>query len=217
MKRKFTRGISSSLLMLALPLVSMTVYASILTVQLTDAQQKPLPYAVLELVNPAYPAQQPATGQVIQQKLMFQPYVSVVQQGALVDFPNLDKTRHHVYSFSEAKQFELRLYAGKPEAPVQFDQPGIVTLGCNIHDSMLAYLYISGSRYAAVSNENGIVTFTDLPEGQFDIKIWHPWQHQPIAMQKIDVATQPLTLNIRLDIEPQPLPEPVKRGFNSDY
>ncbi|WP_241697940.1 methylamine utilization protein [Rheinheimera pleomorphica] len=192
--------------------------AAELSIKITDTEQNPLPYTVIELVNSQYPATADAElAQVVQQGLTFQPFVSVIRQGTAVEFPNLDKTRHHVYSFSKAKTFELHLYAGKPKAPVVFDQAGIVTLGCNIHDTMLAYLYVSASRYSAVTDANGEAKFTDLPATDFQLSLWHPWQQQPAPTQQLKLTNDSIkTLDIKLDIKQQPLPKAPKRGFGDN-
>ena len=198
-------------------LMSGYIAAAELQVKVTDAEGKPLPYAVVDLINPdyvAHAATEPA--QVIQQDLNFQPFVSVIPQGTLVEFPNLDKTRHHVYSFSKAKTFELRLYVGKAEAPVLFDQAGIVTLGCNIHDNMVAHLYVSGSQFSAVTNANGEAYFTDLPETDFQLKLWHPWQQADIAASSITITPGMQQSQISTTIVPQTLPKAPKKGFG-DY
>tara|TARA_B100001059_G_scaffold147293_1_gene147248 strand:- start:63939 stop:64601 length:663 start_codon:yes stop_codon:yes gene_type:complete len=198
-------------------IVPLQSIAAELFITITDAAKKPLPFAVIELVNDKYPAlNAPATAQVIQKDLNFQPFVSIVSQGALVEFPNLDKTRHHVYSFSPAKVFELRLYSGKPEAPVMFDQAGVVTLGCNIHDNMLAYLYVSGSQFTAMTNANGEAYFADLPQQEFEMKIWHPWQQETLPAQAIRITTGKQQLVKALNIVQQDLPGADKAGF-SDY
>jgi plastocyanin len=193
--------------------------ASAATLKLTvlNAAKQPLPYTVVELKHPGYPAVPLSEDvKVLQQDLNFQPFVSVIPQGSMVEFPNLDKTRHHVYSFSAAKTFELRLYAGKPEAPVMFDQAGVVTLGCNIHDHMLAYVYVSANRYAAVTDANGEVQFTDLPQTDYTLGLWHPWQKQALADSNISIASGVNSKMIELDIALQALPKAPKKGFG-DY
>lgn len=191
--------------------------AATLHIKVTDAAQRPVPYTVIELLNDNYPAEpEPEVAHVIQKDLNFQPFVSMVQQGTLIDFPNLDKTRHHVYSFSKAKVFELRLYAGKPEAPVLFDQAGVVTLGCNIHDNMLAYIYVSTSRFTALTDANGDAHFNDLPQTSFQLKTWHPWQKQPSVSEEISIRLDEQYRNITLDITQQALPQARKKGFD-DY
>ncbi|MCP5209408.1 MAG: methylamine utilization protein [Hahellaceae bacterium] len=103
----------------------------------------------------------------------FQPFVIDIDAGQRVSFPNSDNIRHHVYSFSPAKAFELKLYSGIPEAPLTFADPGIVVLGCNIHDSMVGYIYVSASPHHSKSNAEGKVTL-DLPKDSMEIHVWHP-------------------------------------------
>jgi plastocyanin len=104
----------------------------------------------------------------------FVPYVLPVRVGTTVNFPNKDKIRHHVYSFSPAKNFELPLYSGKPAAPVLFDKAGAVVLGCNIHDWMIAYVYVAESPYFAKTGADGQATISDLPAGNYTLRAWHP-------------------------------------------
>ncbi|HNI77100.1 MAG TPA: methylamine utilization protein, partial [Giesbergeria sp.] len=113
--------------------------AASLRVQVLDSAGKPLEGAVVSLVSDAARrAVRPLPEQEIaQENKQFVPAVRVVTVGTLVRFPNRDSVRHHVYSFSPAKKFEIKLYAGTPAAPVRFDQPGVAVLGCNIHDQMV--------------------------------------------------------------------------------
>ncbi len=82
--------------------------------------------------------------------------------------------RHHVYSFSPAKRFELPLYAGVPAEPVVFDKPGVVVLGCNIHDWMVGYVYVSESPYFAKTGKDGKALLTELPPRAYTLRVWHP-------------------------------------------
>ena len=104
----------------------------------------------------------------------FVPYVLAIAVGTPVHFPNHDDIRHHVYSFSPAKPFELPLYSGTPAAPVLFDKPGVVILGCNIHDWMVGYIYVSESPYFAKTGTDGTATLGALPSGDYVVRIWHP-------------------------------------------
>lgn len=103
----------------------------------------------------------------------FQPYVLVVPKGAQVAFPNRDSIKHHVYSFSEAKTFELELNDNFSGTPVTFDQAGIVEVGCNIHDWMLAYVVVTDAPFYVTSNQKGTADLT-LPEGEYNAELWHP-------------------------------------------
>jgi plastocyanin len=104
----------------------------------------------------------------------FTPRVTVVAVGTAVAFPNNDNVRHHVYSFSPAKRFELPLYAGTPAQPVVFDKPGVVVLGCNIHDWMVGYIYVSESPYFGKTDASGRVRLDNLPPQSYVVRVWHP-------------------------------------------
>jgi plastocyanin len=101
------------------------------------------------------------------------PHVKVVLVGSKVYFPNKDDIRHHVYSFSASKVFELPLYSGTPAAPVVFDKAGPVTLGCNIHDWMLGYIYVADTPFFGKSAKDGKVQL-ELPPGEYSVRVWHP-------------------------------------------
>jgi plastocyanin len=104
----------------------------------------------------------------------FRPRVKAIAVGTSVNFPNHDNVRHHVYSFSTAKRFELPLYAGIPAQQVVFDKPGVVVLGCNIHDWMIGYIYVSASPYFATTEKDGKAVLADLPLRAYVVRVWHP-------------------------------------------
>jgi plastocyanin len=104
----------------------------------------------------------------------FVPYVKPVFVGTRVQFPNSDNIRHQVYSFSPAKRFELPLYGGTDAPPVVFDKPGVVVLGCNIHDWMVGYIYVSDTPFFAKTEVTGIATIDDMPPGEYSLRVWHP-------------------------------------------
>jgi plastocyanin len=116
----------------------------------------------------------PRTAIMDQQKMQFVPNILVIQTGTGVEFPNSDQIEHQVYSFSAAKSFQLSLYAGHKYPPVVFDRSGLVVVGCNIHDHMIGYIYVTDSPYFARSNESGQITLHDLPQGAYRLTAWHP-------------------------------------------
>ena len=148
--------------------------AATLSVQVTDASGKPVQDAAV-YAEPATPT--PLTrlsGAEIEQKSRkFMPAMTVVQTGTEVSFPNNDTVRHHVYSFSAPKPFELKLYSGKPGTPVVFDKPGTVVIGCNIHDQMIAYIHIVNTPHFGKTDQAGKVTIPDLGPGKYKLKAWH--------------------------------------------
>ncbi|WP_167854752.1 methylamine utilization protein [Mangrovimicrobium sediminis] len=141
----------------------------------TDQRGQPLADAVVELgLAGAGPASPDGVFVMDQVDKTFVPRVLVVPRGAAVSFPNSDDIRHHVYSFSRANVFEIKLYAGQPKAPVAFPQPGVVVLGCNIHDAMVGYIYVADSPYTAITGADGRASFSELPGAVTSIAVWHP-------------------------------------------
>lgn len=116
---------------------------------------------------------QKSQAEIAQKNKTFIPLVTVIQAGSTITFPNKDSVRHHVYSFSPAKTFELKLYSGVPTVPVIFDKAGTVILGCNIHDQMYAFVYVVETPYFAKTDANGKVKITDIPNGDYVLKVWH--------------------------------------------
>ncbi|MCC5868892.1 MAG: methylamine utilization protein [Gammaproteobacteria bacterium] len=149
--------------------------AASLVVQTRDAQDRPMSDAVVYLVaeQPGPVVTPAAEGMIDQIDRDFTPPVSAVQVGATVHFPNSDNIRHHVYSFSTPKIFEIRLYSGTAAEPIVFDAPGLVVLGCNIHDHMIAWLYINPSEHFGLSDAQGQITLSGLPEGEYRVYAWH--------------------------------------------
>jgi plastocyanin len=134
----------------------------------------------------------------------FVPYVTAIQVGTSVNFPNNDSVRHDVYSLSPAKEFELPLYAGASAQPVTFDKEGFVTLGCNIHDWMVAYVAVLPTPYFQVTGKNGRGVLEDLPAGQYSVEVWHPsLKVQPGKFaQHVDLVEGLKELVFTLDLKP---------------
>lgn len=114
-----------------------------------------------------------------QRNIQFSPFVSVVPAGASVAFMNHDALRHHVYSFSPTKRFELKLESRAQDRSVLFDKPGIVPLGCNIHDRMIAYVDVVDTPWAAATDGSGRVVLRGFPAGSVSVEIWHPYLRAP--------------------------------------
>lgn len=143
------------------------------------------------------------TASIEQRGREFIPYLTVVQTGTSIDFPNNDTIRHHVYSFSPAKQFEIKLYAGKPGQPIVFDKPGTVVIGCNIHDWMEAYVLVVETPYFAKTGADGRAQVRNLPPGRYRLRLWHPLQKAQLPAREIDVAEAPAPLRLALDVKPR--------------
>lgn len=150
------------------------------------------------------PAAKHATAIIDQIKRRFVPLVSVVQTGAAVSFPNRDNIEHDVYSFSPAKRFELHLYHGIPAKPVVFDKPGLVVMGCNIHDQMIAYLLVVDTPWFAKTDARGQAAIDDLPAGAYRMTVWHYRMADPDHLPSRNVAAdaaEPAAFKLRLKSE----------------
>jgi plastocyanin len=156
---------------------------------------------VIEPVSGLYPKRQ-RTVTIEQRDRDFIPFVTIVQTGTLIDFPNRDTFKHHIYSFSPAKVFEIKLYADKPGQPVLFDKPGEVALGCNIHDWMEAYILVVNSAYFAKTDKDGRAVIHDVPAGSYRLRVWHPRQKAEAKLRDIAVAagTAPTRLDLVTDV-----------------
>lgn len=129
--------------------------------------------------DPAAPIRFPWPYVVAQQNIMFDPHVLIVPVGATVAFPNKDQVRHHVYSFSKAKKFELKLYGREQARTMLFDKTGVVALGCNIHDSMSGFVVVVDTPYAVRTDAQGHARIADVPVGAARLRVWHPSVRMP--------------------------------------
>ncbi len=195
-----------SVLWLAMMLVCAPrwVAAADLSVSVLSAAGTPVADAIVYAVPnvPAHAA--PGAKYVIDQvNRTFVPRVNVVQSGTAVSFPNSDNIRHSVYSFSPAKKFALKLYAGKLTDPVIFDRAGLVVLGCNIHDIMVAWLMVVDTPYFARSDRGGTALLSRLPPGEYTLHTWHEpmtedQQHsEPL---RIDAGSAGMTYTVHIDV-----------------
>ena len=131
----------------------------------------------------------------------FVPRISVVRTGTAIMFPNSDRIRHQVYSFSPAKVFTLKLYAGSPHSDVVFDKPGLVVLGCNIHDTMVAFVGVVDSPYFARTGPSGNADIS-LPPGLYRLRVWHPGLTAAVPSRQVQVGYGPMSIPVTVDIDP---------------
>lgn len=167
-------------LFLALSLLSapMPTLAGDLDLRVLDSAGRPVPDAVVTVYPasgvPRLPAAFPGGNTMVQQNIAFAPHVLIVPVGATVSFPNKDKVRHHIYSFSKPAKFEIKLFARDETRSYRFVTAGAVALGCNIHDTMSGFIKVVDTPYAAKSGADGRVSITGLPGGAARVTVWHP-------------------------------------------
>jgi plastocyanin len=190
--------------------LSAPLVAAPLAVRVVDTAGRPVRDAVVTLypARPAARAPRPGGRFVVAQKnLQFHPFLTVIPVGADVSFPNFDPTKHHVYSFSAAKKFELKLFAKDQSRTVHFDKPGVVALGCNIHDQMSAFIVVTDSAWTARTNGQGMALFGDAPDAPGRLTVWHPYLRVPggLVQQGLAAGQRSASFSIRLR-PPPPMP-----------
>jgi len=181
--------------------------AAPLTVRVVDSSGHPVRDAVVTLY-PAGGAARPAhaAGRYVisQQNMQFHPFLTIIPVGSDVSFPNYDNTKHHVYSFSPAKKFELKLFAKDQSRTVHFDKAGVVALGCNIHDQMSAFIVVTDSAWTARTNGQGLVTFADAPNASGRLTVWHPYLRAPGGELQEAVAPTQRSASFEVRLRPPP-------------
>jgi plastocyanin len=176
-----------------------------------DDRGRPVADAVVSLTPSGGTPPSPRAGSAImdQQDKEFIPVVLPVVVGTSVTFPNRDNIRHHVYSFSPARRFELPLYSGTPASPVTFDKPGVVVLGCNIHDWMVGYIYVLPTPFYAKTGDDGQGRIGDVPAGAWEARLWHPrlrGEAARTATTTTVVAGETAPLAFAVDLKPDRRP-----------
>jgi len=185
------------------PLIPAGAFAAQLKVQVLDDDKHPVANAVVAATPvEAHAAGKPRNEVIDQIDKEFVPPVKAIYVGSTVSFPNHDNIRHHVYSLSPAKTFQLPLYAGTSSKTVLFDKPGVVVLGCNIHDWMVGYVYVADTPYFSMSGPDGSAALDNLPAGEYLVKVWHPrlvgGEDDDVRRLRIDAAASAATWTIKL-------------------
>lgn len=187
-----------------------------LTVTVATPDGKPLADAVVTLpgngAKPAFPWKL----EVAQKDKTFTPFVLIVPQGAEVSFPNLDRFRHHVYSFSKGNKFELELYGREDKRVVTFNSVGAAAIGCNIHDTMVGFIRIVDTPYAAKTNADGVARIPNAPDGAAKLTIWHPYAKakDQAAVSEVTVLSGGSAVTVTLDVKAMSPPQKMARSHH---
>ncbi len=209
-------------MLLGLMLVAPAACAAELTVDVLDATGRPARNVVVN-ATPKAPvaatARSATMAEMDQVDRQFSPYVLAIRTGTPVLFSNNDSVSHQVYSFSPVKRFELGLYHGKPRAPVVFDRPGIVTVGCNIHDNMVGYLYVTDSPWFGTTDARGRWKVSEMPAGEYEVLVWSPLlpPQDATLTQSIIIGDAPARASFKLMRPLRPEPAPVKDKRVREY
>ena len=184
--------------------------AASVAVQINDDAGHALPFAVLTLMatDGSTPNLSPAPGlrsQIIDQRdETFVPYIVAIVAGGAVTFRNSDTTRHHVYTFAPIHPFEFILKPGDVSAPQVFDKPGTAAIGCNIHDHMIAYVFVSKTPLTAVSDRDGRAVIDAVPPGRYSVDVWYPQLKPGMTVPSPTVVVGNAPMNITTSIPATP-------------
>jgi len=194
--------------------------AATLVITVQTSSGHPLQGAVVTAHPLDGPARKPQPIKAVMDQVNreFAPDLLVIPVGSTVTFPNSDSVSHQIYSFSPAKRFQLPLYRGMPYPPVHFDQAGVVTLGCNIHDEMVGYLVVTDAPYYGRTDSKGAWS-NELTHGRYRITIWHPRMRDEAADLERELTVgegdhAELTLRLGRSLTPAPLAD---RPHSWDY
>lgn len=166
-----------------------------IVLHLHDSDGEPINDAVMELLSDSANTSASTSMQEVRVDQLdkeFIPAVTTIVAGGSASFPNSDDILHHVYSFSPAKNFDMPLYGRDADSQYRevFDVPGVVEIGCNIHDWMLAYIYVGQSNLMAISDDIGIAGLANIPPGQYRLRVWHSRLDAPQNSMEIDIVIE---------------------------
>jgi plastocyanin len=173
------RGSSTSVLVILLVAACQTAAATTFTAEIADQDGKPVMNAVVSLVPDPKGGMPSASTHLATEKVIdqrretFLPLVTIIPRNGRVVFANSDATTHQVYSFSPVKQFEITLARDTFSPPIVFPGPGVAALGCNIHDNMIAYVFVADSPWTALTGADGRAVIDDVPPGNYQAQVWH--------------------------------------------
>lgn len=197
-----TFGFFRLVLIFAAMLAATAAQARDVTVTVTDAQGRPVENAVVMIDVPGTATPAASRFRVDQKDMAFDPYVLVVTAGSRVDFTNLDPVRHHVYSFSPGNKFELKLFGEGEARSVVLRAAGVVAVGCNIHDTMQAFIQVVDTPHTGRSGRSGRVVLKGVPASARTVRVWHPQLRAPGNELKVSIGpardvSVPVTVKLR--------------------
>jgi plastocyanin len=188
-----------------------TAGATTFVAEVIDEDGHPVVNAVVALASASAATPPPASRlpnekTIDQRNETFIPLVTIVPKGGRVLFSNNDQTTHQVYSFSAVKRFEITIARGETSAPILFDNQGVAALGCNIHDHMIAYVYVADSPWTALTGADGHAVFNDIPRGAFEARLWHPQfpGGRPAPGGRVDISSDDLRLVLKVKLVTAP-------------
>jgi plastocyanin len=196
--------------------------ATTFTAEVNDQDGRPVANAVIVLVPDSKTFAAVAAARLASEKTIdqrgetFIPLVTIVPKGGHIVFANNDQTTHQVYSFSSVKQFEITLARGEKSPPVAFDNSGVAALGCNIHDHMIAYAFVTESPWAVLTGSDGRAIIAEVPAGSYEAQVWHPKLPPGRAIPSLRASLSGDTTRLSVNIKLLPA-STMSRGHGGSY
>ena len=201
-----------------LPLAAFNASAATISGRVVGPDGQGVARAVVFVESPASAEQVVARpAEMNQINKTFVPFVLPIVVGTRVHFPNKDQIQHHVYSFSRTKTFELPLYRGEEAKPVLFDKPGVVKLGCNIHDWMSAIILVLPTSHYAMTGDDGRYALPALSPGEYKVTAWHAQSQQKTdeLARSVRVAAADVTADFQMSLTER-RDRPARHGARAD-
>lgn len=193
-------------------LLFLSTSASAWTVTVLDQDGQPAQDAIVHISGEGIRSSNTEIAIMDQINRQYNPHVLAIHKNQKVSFPNSDNVRHHVYSFSKTKPFEMKLYAGTPNAPVTFENEGVVVLGCNIHDAMLGYIVVYGDGRFGVVDDAGKVVFSNPKESVTTLNVWHPHLADKTKTHYSGHLSGEDNISVTINIDHPPKKKPSKKN-----
>ncbi len=188
----------------ALALAPAAGRATELDILLRDQRGAPVADAIVVLSADAAITPPSQTTLVDQKNEAFTSLVSLLRPGDSIRFHNSDKVLHHVYSFARLNPFDVHVRPGETTAEVLYATAGLAAIGCNVHDDMLTYAFVTDRPFAAKTGSDGRARILDAPEGETRLAIWHPRQQAKDQTIEADIVISGTEQSLEFTIDMRP-------------
>lgn len=155
--------------------------------ELVVASDGGIQYAVVSIVGVAKGKPFTDTKTVLDQKgCEYVPHIILAPAGQEVDIQNSDGILHNIHTYSQ-KNPAVNIAQPKFKKMVNatFANPEVVKLSCDVHGWMQGWLIVEDSPYYAVTDDKGAFKITDIPPGDYQVKVWQ---------EKLGESTQKITV-----------------------
>jgi plastocyanin len=121
----------------------------------------------------------------------FIPRVLPILAGTKVDFLNSDPFNHNVFTPDKCGgKFDLGTWPTGETRSHVFGEPCQAVMLCNVHPAMVGTVVVLETPYFAVTDEEGRYIISDVPDGTYQVSVWH--ERLPKTTSPVEVAGETL-------------------------